>query len=173
VQTDRKWWRVALVTVPLIVIAGSAIGLLSNSGTENGWYAPLAKPSFQPPGWAFGVVWTLLYAMMGIALALIVSAAPSPRRSAALWLFAVQLVLNFGWSPVFFGNGMIDAGLLILFAMNVLVTMTIIAFWQIRPLAGALLIPYLAWLCIATALNHETGRLNPGADTAPLGITGA
>ena len=172
-QTDRKWWRIALMTVPLIVIAGSAVGLLSNSGMDNGWYAPLAKPSFQPPGWAFGVVWTALYTMMGIALALVVSAAPSPRRTQALWLFAVQLALNFAWSPVFFGGGMIDVGLLILFALDVLVTMTIIAFWRIRPLAGALLIPYLAWLCIATALNHETGRLNPGADKAPLGLTGA
>lgn len=171
-QTDRKWWRIALVTVPLIVIAGSAVGLLSNSGLGNGWYAPLARPSFQPPGWAFGVVWTALYSMMGVALALVISAAPSPRRTRALWLFAVQLALNFAWSPVFFGGGMIDVGLLILFALDVLVTMTIIAFWRVQPLAGVLLIPYLLWLCIATALNHETGRLNPGADKAPLGLTG-
>ena len=172
-QADRKWWRIALITVPLIVATGSFIGLLSNSGTENAWYAPLARPSFQPPGWAFGVVWTALYSMMGIALAVVISAPPAPRRTRALWLFGLQLALNFAWSPLFFGNGMIDAGLLILFAMNVLVTMTIITFWRIQPLAGALLIPYLAWLCIATALNHETGRLNPGADKAPLGLTGA
>ena len=170
---SRSWWRIALVTVPLIVIAGSAIGLLSNSGNENGWYAALAKPSFQPPGWSFGVVWTALYAMMGIAVALIAAAPSSPRRTRALWLFGVQLALNFAWSPVFFGQGMIDAGLLIIAALDVLVTMAIISFWRIRPLAGALLIPYLAWLCVATALNHETGRLNPGADTAPLGLTGA
>ena len=168
-----SWWRIALVAVPLIVIAGSASGLLSNSGGTNAWYAPLAKPSFQPPGWAFGVVWTTLYALMGIALALVASAPPSPRRTRALWLFGIQLALNFAWSPVFFGQGMIDAGFLIIAALDVLVTMAIIMFWRIRPLAGALLIPYLAWLCIATALNHETGRLNPGADTAPLGLTGA
>ena len=172
-QVERSWWRIALVAVPLIVIAGSAIGLLSNSGQDNGWYAPLAKPSFQPPGWAFGVVWTALYTMMGIALALVASAEPSPRRTRALWLFGAQLALNFAWSPLFFGGGMIDAGLLVLFALDVLVSMAIIVFWRIRPLAGALLIPYLVWLCIATALNHETGRLNPGADKAPLGLTGA
>ncbi len=172
VRDDRGLWRKALIAVPLIVAAGSLIGVLSNGGAGNAWYAPLAKPDFQPPGWAFGVVWTILYAMMGIALAAILNAPRSKQRSTALTLFAVQLALNFAWSPVFFGGGMIDVAFLIILAMDVLVTMTIIAFWKIRPLAGALLIPYLAWLCIATALNHETGRLNPGADKAPLGITG-
>jgi tryptophan-rich sensory protein len=173
VRDDRGLWRKALVAVSVIVITGSLIGYLSNSGFSNDWYAPLAKPSFQPPGWAFGVVWTTLYTMMGIALAAILNEPPSRQRRVALALFIAQLALNFAWSPLFFGRGMIDAGLLVILAMNVLVTMTIIAFWRIRPLAGALLIPYLAWLCLATALNHETGRLNPGADTAPLGITGA
>ena len=172
-QDDRGLWRKALVTVPLIVITGSLIGILTNGGESNSWYAPLAKPSFQPPGWIFGAVWTALYAMMGIALAAILNEPPSKQRRIALGLFASQLMLNFAWSPIFFGGGMIDLGLLVILAMNVLVTMTIIAFWKIRPLAGALLIPYLAWLCIAAALNHETGRLNPGADKAPLGITGA
>lgn len=170
---DRGVWRKALLTVPLIVIAGSLIGYLSNSGEANAWYAALQRPSFQPPGWAFGAVWTTLYTMMGIALAVILDSPPSRQRTVALGLFATQLALNFAWSPLFFGNGMIDVGLLVILALNVLVTMTIIAFWNIRPLAGALLIPYLAWLCVAAALNHETGRLNPGADTAPLGITGA
>ena len=172
-RDDRGLWRKALVAVPLIVITGSLIGYLSNSGFSNDWYAPLAKPSFQPPGWAFGAVWTTLYTMMGIALAAILNEPPSKQRNTALALFVAQLALNFAWSPIFFGRGMIDAGLLVILALNVAVTMTIIAFWRMRPLAGALLIPYLAWLCLATALNHETGRLNPGADTAPLGITGA
>ena len=170
---NRQLWRRALIAAPLIVIIGSLIGFWSNSGFSNDWYAPLAKPAFQPPGWSFGVVWTALYAMMGVSIAAITVAPPSPLRSRAIALFAVQLALNFAWSPVFFGHGMIDAGFLIIAALDVLVTMTIITAWRIRPLAGALLIPYLAWLCIATALNHETGRLNPGADKAPLGITGA
>ena len=172
-QDDRGLWRKALVTVPLIVIAGALIGVMSNSGFGNEWYAPLEKPSFQPPGWVFGAAWTALYTMMGIALAAIANEPPSARRTLAFGLFAAQLALNFAWSPIFFGGGMIDLGLLVILAMDVLVTMTIIAFWKIRPLAGALLIPYLAWLCVATALNTETGRLNPGADTMPLGITGA
>lgn len=168
----RRWWHYALLTVPAIVVAGSTIGYLSNSGFGNDWYAPLEKPGFQPPGWAFGVTWTILYSFMGIALALILAAPASRGRSLAMTLFCVQLVLNYSWSPVFFGLGMIDWSFLIIMAMNVLVTATIIAFWSVNRLAGLLLVPYLAWLCLATALNHETGRLNPGADRAPLGITG-
>ncbi len=172
-RDDRGLWRKALITVPLLVVIGSLIGIVSNSGFANDWYAPLAKPSFQPPGAAFGIVWTMLYTMMGIALAAILNEPPSQQRRVALSLFIAQLALNFAWSPIFFGGGMIEAALLVILAMNVLVTMTIITFWKIRPLAGALLIPYLLWLCLATALNHETGRLNPGADRTPLGIFGA
>ncbi|URD61751.1 tryptophan-rich sensory protein [Sphingomonas sp. KRR8] len=168
----RSWWKFALVAVPAIVVAGSAIGYLANSGFSNNWYAPLEKPSIQPPGWAFGVVWTTLYTFMGIAVALILSLPASRQRSLALTLFAVQLALNFAWSPVFFGGGFIDWAFLIILAMNVLVTATIIAFWPLNRVAALLLVPYLAWLCLATVLNHETGRLNPGADRAPLGITG-
>lgn len=170
--TTRPWWRVALVTVPAIVVLGLLSGYLSQSGFENSWYAPLDKPSFQPPGWAFGVTWTILYALMGVALALVLTARPSKPRSRGLPLFVAQLLLNYSWSPAFFGAGMIDIGFLIIMILNMLVTATIIAFWRVKPLAGLLLLPYLAWLCLATALNHETGRLNPGADRAPLGITG-
>ena len=118
-------------------------------------------------------MWATLYTMMGIALAAILDAPESKSRSRSLILFFVQLALNFAWSPIFFGGGMIDVAFLVILAIDVLVIMTIIAFWKVRPLAGALLLPYLAWLCVATALNLETGRLNPGADRAPLGMTGA
>jgi len=170
---DRILWRKASVAAATIVIVGSLIGIVSNSGLSKDWYVPLAKPAFQPPGWAFGVVWTVLYTMMGIAMAAILNEPESPRRRIALVLFVAQLALNFAWSPIFFGGGMIDAGMLVIVAMIALLVMTIIAFWRIRPLAGALLLPYLAWLGLAAALNFETGRLNPGADKAPLGIIGA
>jgi len=170
---DRGVWKTALLTVPAIVAVGFAMGFVSNSGSSNGWYADLAKPSFQPPGWVFGAVWTTLYTMMGIALAVVLRAQRSAERTRGLALFGVQLLLNFAWSPIFFGAHAIDPALLVILATNALVTATIISFWRIRPLAGALLLPYLAWLCLATALNHETGRLNPGAGTHSLGITGA
>jgi benzodiazapine receptor len=172
-RSDRGIWKKALITVPAIVIVGFLMGIVSNSGFANGWYADLAKPSFQPPGWAFGAVWTTLYTMMGIALAVVLDAPPSAERSRGLFLFGAQLVLNFAWSPIFFGAHRIDLALVTILLTNALVTATIISFWRVRPLAAALLLPYLAWLCLATVLNHETGRLNPGADSHPLGLTGA
>lgn len=170
---DRGIWSRALITVPLIVGIGTLMGYLSNSGFSNDWYARLEKPSFQPPGWAFGVVWTTLYTMMGIALATILNEPDSKQRRTALSLFGVQLGLNFAWSPFFFGAHMIDVALVIIVVMLLTAAATANLFRRIRPVAGWLLLPYLLWLCLATALNYETGRLNPGADAAPLGITGA
>jgi benzodiazapine receptor len=172
-EGGRPVWKTALATVPAIVIAGSLVGLLSNSGSDNGWYAALQRPAFQPPDWAFGVVWTVLYTMMGIALAAILNEPRSKLRRDALWLFGGQLALNFAWSPIFFGMHMIDLALVVLVVMLVMALATANYFRRLRPLAGWLMLPYLLWLCLASALNYETGRLNPGADAAPLGITGA
>ena len=172
-RDDRGIWRKALVTVPVIVIIGTAMGYLSNSGFSNDWYAALRKPDFQPPSWMFGVVWTTLYTMMGIALAVILNEPDSKERRWALSLFGVQLGLNFAWSPIFFGERMIDLAMVVIVLMLVFSLATARAFKKLRMVAGYLLIPYLLWLCLATALNYETGRLNPGADARPLGITGA
>ena len=164
--------KTALITVPAIVVAGSLIGYFSNSGFSNDWYIPLQKPSFQPPSWMFGVVWTTLYAMLGIALAIVLNAPPSKERRDALWLFGGQLALNFAWSPVFFGLHMIDVALLIIVVMLVMALTAARYFKRISNVAGWLMLPYLLWLCLATALNYETGRLNPGADSAPIGLSG-
>ncbi len=172
-RDDRAVWKKALITVPLIVGIGTLVGYLSNSGYSNQWFANLAKPAFIPPGWAFGVVWTTLYTLMGIALAMILAEPDSMQRRTALTLFGVQLGLNYGWSPFFFGGRMIDAALVIIVLMLLATASTANLFRRLRPVAGWLLLPYLLWLCLATALNYETGRLNPGADAAPLGITGA
>ena len=168
----RDWRKYALVTVPAIVIVGWLMGVVSDSGFGNGWYDGLAKPAFQPPGWAFGIAWTILYILLGIAVALVLAEPRSPRRQTALALFFAQLALNFAWSPIFFGGEMVEVGLVTILAMLVLATATANLFRRIHWVAGWLMIPYLAWLCLATALNYETGRLNPGADSAPLGIIG-
>ena len=172
-RSSRPVWKVALVTIPAIVIVGSLMGYVSNSGFENGWYADLRKPSFQPPSWMFGVVWTILYSLLGLALAIVLQEPPSKERRDALWLFGGQLLLNFSWSPVFFGLQMIDMALVVLLVMLVMALATARYFRKLNPLAGWLMLPYLLWLCLAVTLNYETGRLNPGADAAPLGLIGA
>ena len=173
IHDDRGIWKKALITVPAIVVVGSLMGFIANSGFANDWYARLVTPAFQPPGWAFGVIWTTLYTMLGIALATILNEPPSDRRRDALWLFGGPLALNFAWSPVFFRAHMIDVALVVIIVMLLMAAVTGNLFRRLRPVAGWLMVPYLAWLCLATALNYETGRLNPGADAAPLGLTGA
>ncbi|WP_300974456.1 TspO/MBR family protein [Sphingomonas sp. LHG3406-1] len=167
-----RWWQYALITVPLIVVAGNLSGLLSNSGFGNPWFDAVEKPGFMPPGWVFGVVWTTLYTLMGIAVAIVLAAPDSRVRRIGLTIFFVQLALNYAWSPIFFGAGAIDWGLVVIIAMVVAAGLAFSLFWRVKRVAGLLLLPYLAWLCLATALNFEIGRLNPGADRAPLGITG-
>ena len=105
VRDDRGLWRKALITVPAIVIVGALIGLMSNNGFANAWYAPLQKPGFQPPGWVFGAMWATLYTMMGIALAAILNAPESKPRSRSLVLFFVQLALNFACHRSFSAAG--------------------------------------------------------------------
>ena len=163
----REWWKVALVTVPAIVLIGSAMGWLSNSGYDNGWFANLQKPFFMPPGWAFGLVWPILYVLLGLSLAMVWSEPPSPARKKGLTLFFIQLALNFSWSPLFFAAHAIKPALAVIFVMAAMAAMAAGQFWRIRPLAGALMVPYLAWLCFAAALNAAIDRLNPGAG-APL-----
>ncbi len=162
-------WKIAAVTVPAIVFLGWASGWLSNSGYSNAWFAGLAKPFFMPPGWAFGVVWPMLYAMLGVALALVLSEPPSEGRRKGLILFFTQLALNYAWSPIFFAAHEVQLALITIFAMTAVAAMAAGQLFRIRPLAGALMVPYLAWLCFAAALNAAIGRLNPGAGTSLLG----
>jgi len=165
----RPWWKLALVTVPAIVLAGSARGWLSNSGYGNAWFAGLVKPIFMPPGWVFGVAWTALYTLMGIALALVLAEPSSDRKRKALILFFAQLGLNFAWSPVFFALHDIRLASIVIFVMLALAAAAAGQFFRIRPLAGALMTPYLAWLCFAAALTSAIDSLNPGAGTSLLG----
>jgi tryptophan-rich sensory protein len=169
-QARRSWWKLALLCVVLIEIAGSASGLLSNSGYGNGWFAGLQKPAFMPPGWAFGVVWPVLYAMLGVAAAMIIAEPESDRRRFALSAFFVQLVLNFAWSPIFFAAHDIRLAQAVIVAILVVAAIAAGQFFRIRRAAGLLMIPYLLWLILATLLNSSIIELNPGAGTSLLGI---
>ena len=77
---DRSWWKIAIIAIIVIELFGGLSGWLSNSGFGNPWFDSLDKPSFMPPGWAFGVVWPILYALLGIAVAMVIAQPPSPRR---------------------------------------------------------------------------------------------
>ena len=166
---DRGWSKVALITVPAILLAGMASGWLSGSGYGNPWFDALEKPFFMPPGWTFGVVWPVLYVLMGIALAMILVLPSSPKRRTALVLFFSQLALNFVWSPIFFAGHDISLAKIVILLMAVLAAAAAGQFLRLRKAAGLLLIPYLAWLIFAAMLNAAIENLNPGAGTALLG----
>ena len=165
----RGWGRIALVTCPLIVLLGSASGWLSGSGYGNAWFEGLVKPFFMPPGWVFGVVWPVLYLLLGISLAIVLAEPPSPRRKVALVLFFVQLALNFAWSPIFFAAHDIALAKIVIFIMAALAAAAAGQFMRLRKPAGLLLIPYLAWLVFAATLNSTIEELNPGAGASLLG----
>jgi benzodiazapine receptor len=165
----RISWKTAALCVVAIELLGGLSGWLSNSGYGNGWFDTLQKPSFMPPGWTFGVVWPILYALLGIALAMIIAEPASPRKQAALTLFFIQLVLNFAWSPIFFAGHDIVLANIVIFVMAVVTAVAARLFLKLRKTAGLLMVPYLAWLVFAATLNSTIQSLNPGAGTSLIG----
>ena len=163
-QLRGAFLRRALVTVPIVVALGFLSGRLANSGYDNQWFAMLAKPDAMPPGWAFGAAWTILYVLQGVALAMILNARGNQLRGLAIALFVAQLALNLGWSPLFFGLHLVGAALWLIGAIFVAALATTLLFARIRPVAAWLMVPYLAWLCFAAALNNDIRRLNPDAE---------
>lgn len=158
---SRSTLKTALVTVPIILGLGFLMGQLSNSGYGNDWFDALDKPAAMPPGWAFGAAWSVLYILLGIAVAIVWNAPASGARSVGLTLFLIQLALNFAWSPVFFAAHRVALALAVIVAMLLLSAATTAFFARIRPLAAWLMAPYLAWLGFAAYLNYGILRLNP------------
>ena len=146
------------ILVPLV--SGAVVGLLTMGGILT-WYATLNKPWFTPPNYVFGPVWTVLYILMGISLYLVVSKGweKKPVKSGVL-LFALQLVANLVWSVLFFGLHSPLAGLADIIVLLVLIVATLVAFYRVSKPAAVLLVPYLAWVCIATCLNIGVVLLN-------------
>lgn len=125
------------------------------------WYESLNKPSFNPPNWLFGPVWTLLFVLMGIALFLIIR--ESWRRSEvrkAAFMFFIQLGFNIIWSYFFFGLGNLRLAFFEIIALGLAIIATIITFYQVNKRAAMLLWPYLAWVSFAAFLNYTIWRLN-------------
>ncbi|MGB0578736.1 MAG: TspO/MBR family protein [Limisphaerales bacterium] len=149
---------VALIGWLVICFAASAIGAFFMPGE---WYAQLNKPEWNPPGWLFGPVWTLLYAMMAVAAWLVWKQGGFAGQRRPLELFLGQLSLNAAWSPLFFGlrePGIAFAEIVILWLA---IVGTITAFYRVNRTAAGLLLPYLAWVTFAAVLNFTLWRLNP------------
>ena len=158
-----RWKEAALAA--LFVLACQAVGIVGALTTDTGdssWYAALDKPAFNPPGWVFGPVWTLLYALMGVAAFLVWrEGTDRPEVRRALGLFAAQLVLNGIWTPIFFGAESIVGGAVVIVALLVVLALTVRAFFGISKVAGWLLVPYLLWVAFATVLTLSIWGLNP------------
>jgi len=148
----------------ICVVACTVIGVLSGfstASTIDGWYATLNKPPFNPPNWIFAPVWTILYAMMGVAAALVWDQGlEKPAVRAALWLFVAQGLLNAAWTPIFFGMQQLLFALVVILTLWVLIVLCIRKFKAINATAGYLLIPYLLWVSFATLLNASIWYLN-------------
>ncbi|MEE4452563.1 TspO/MBR family protein [Novosphingobium resinovorum] len=158
--------RWLLVCVPVIVLLGFLSGRLAGSGPGNPWFDELAKPAAFPPPVTFGIVWTVLYVMMGVALAMVLAARGARGRGIAILAFAVQFALNLAWSPLFFGAHMMSAALVLIAAILLAAVVTTVLFARVRPVSAALLAPYVLWLVFATYLNFAFLQANPGMDGA-------
>lgn len=145
------------------IIFTNLVGILSGIATANKietWYAALSKPAWQPPNWLFGPVWTLLYTLMGVALAWLWLAPAGQVRTVAIVLFFVQLGLNALWSPVFFSFEQLGWALVVIGLLVIAIIALMIVAYRVDPIVTYLLIPYLAWVCFATALNTSIWQLN-------------
>ncbi|UCF79478.1 MAG: tryptophan-rich sensory protein [Candidatus Eiseniibacteriota bacterium] len=144
----------------LWLMAAMAAGWVGSRFMPGEWYAALAKPAWTPPNSVFAPVWTTLYALMGIAAWLVWRRAGFAGAAVALGLFIVQLVLNALWSYLFFGLHQPGLAFIDIVVLWLVILATLIAFWRVHPVAGALMLPYLCWVGFATALNLQLWRLN-------------
>lgn len=147
------------ISVLLPVLVGAVSGFFTATGVGS-WYKTINKPSWNPPGWVFGPVWTTLYILMGIALFLVWRTAESKTRNTAIALFGVQLTLNFFWSFIFFDQQQIGWALMEIGVLWLFILFTIFAFAKINKTAAWLLVPYISWVSFASILTYTIWRLN-------------
>ena len=137
--------------------------LVASSGAffkPDAWYRALAKPAWNPPDWIFGAGWSLLYVLIIIAGWRVWERASIESVVVPMLIYALQLVLNAGWSPIFFGLKRPDWALGELVCLWIAIAANILVFHPIDPIAAWLLVPYLAWVTFAGALNLAVWRLN-------------
>ena len=140
------------------------IGFLGSFTTRDSvttWYADLSRPSFTPPDWTFGIVWPILYVMMGISAFLIWNMGFNKTEvKVALGIFGLQIILNGLWTPIFFGLHLIGLALVEIILMWAAILLTIISFWKVSKPAALLLLPYIFWVSFAIVLNASLFILN-------------
>jgi len=152
-----------VISVALPLAVGGLSGFATAGGVST-WYPTLVKPSFNPPAWVFGPVWTVLYIMMGVAAFLVWRRGLDAEGvRIALTIFAVQLALNGIWSVLFFGMHAPGWALVEIILLWVAIGITTLLFWRVVPSAGALLLPYWMWVSFATVLNASLWWLNRSA----------
>ena len=158
---NRKTDILGLVGWLVATFAISWIGARASIEAST-FYGQLVQPAWSPPAWLFGPVWTVLYVLMGVAAWLVWRAGGFRERVLPLSMFGLQLLLNALWSWLFFGWKLGGIALAEVLLLWLAIAATIALFWRVRPLAGALLIPYLLWVSFATAFNYSLWQLNPG-----------
>ena len=149
-----------IIAIAIPVAVGGISGFFTATGVDS-WYQTINKPSWNPPGWIFGPVWTTLYVMMGIALYLVwKSNASEGVKKNAVTIFAIQLILNFFWSFIFFDQQQPGWALVEIIIMWIAILLTIFAFAKVNKTAAWLLVPYISWVSFATILNYTIWKLN-------------
>lgn len=156
---NRRSW-LALGAFLALTFAAASIGSLFTDVGRNGWYEQLEKPPWNPPGWVFGPVWTVLYVAMAVAAWRVWRRRGLRDGAGALSLWGVQLVLNMTWSAVFFGMQAPGAAFAEIVVLWAAIVATTVVFFRIDRAAGWLFVPYLGWVTFAAALNFSIWRLN-------------
>jgi translocator protein len=147
------------ISVAIPLIAG-VLGSLFTGPAVKTWYLVINKPSWNPPSWLFGPVWTMLFILMGVALYLIWSEKMSNKVRWALKMFAAQLVLNILWSVFFFGMGLFWLAFGEIVVLWIAIALTLVDFFKVNKTAGWLLLPYIMWVSFASYLNFTIAALN-------------
>lgn len=150
-----KSWPKLIFSILLAQSAG-LIGTIFTFSAIPTWYALLNKPSFSPPNWLFGPVWTILYTLIGISFYLIWT-----NKKGSLKLFLFHLFLNAIWSPIFFGAKNLGLAFVVILLMDITLIIIIKSFYKLSKVAGIILIPYLLWISFASLLNYSIWKLNP------------
>ncbi len=146
------------IIISIIIFLG--LGVASGYFTQtDGWFETIHKPSWNPPNWIFGPVWTILYILMGIAFGIIWNSDHRYKRIAIL-IFGIQFIVNLSWSYVFFNQHLLLIAFLEIIFMIICTTISVFLFYKINRIASFLIIPYLMWICFASYLNYTISIMN-------------